>query len=507
MNSSIELVIGFVALGVLAVTLIGVRTGRAASRSLEGWMVNDRQMGPFLTWFLLGTEIYTAFTFLGLAGFAFANGGAAYYNVATNDVGYALGFFILPAIGLIGRKFKHVTQSDFIAGRYNSPTLGILVAFCSAIIMIAYIDVNIEGLGAILNVLTEHRLNVLDAEIVGFFVLSFAVFFGGIRGNAWQSVIKDVLMFVSIAALFLIIPFKFFGGFGPMLGQMMTKIPANITLPGPHHKLGLMWLASTILLTGFGQWMWPQWFNVAYSARGSKTLKLQAVFMPFYQLVKVAVITIGFAAVLIFAGQKVVGNEVVMLLAQQVFPLWFLALFALAAVLSAIVPAGPIIMMSCTLLSHNVYAKLVPSSEPKTIFAISRGLVFVVTFLALLLAVVAHTLIALVLLAAYNFIAQLVPGILIGGLFWRRATRDGVIAGLVIGWALTVYFLLNGISAIDGMNSGFVALVANTIVFFLVSLITKPVRAEILDEFLAAAHGPRRQTASAGAAAAPLPAE
>jgi len=203
----------------------------------------------------------------------------------------------------------------------------------------------------------------------------------------------------------------------------------------------------------------------------------------------------------------VVGNEVVMLLAQQVFPLWFLALFALAAVLSAIVPAGPIIMMSCTLLSHNVYAKLVPSSEPKTIFAISRGLVFVVTFLALLLAVVAHTLIALVLLAAYNFIAQLVPGILIGGLFWRRATRDGVIAGLVIGWALTVYFLLNGISAIDGMNSGFVALVANTIVFFLVSLITKPVRAEILDEFLAAAHGPRKQAASAGAAASPLPAE
>jgi SSS family solute:Na+ symporter len=505
--SSLNLIIAFVACGVVAVTWIGVRSGRAASRTLEGWMVNDRKMGPFLTWFLLGTEIYTAFTFLGLAGFAFASGGGAFYNVATNDVGYALGFLVLPAIGLIGRRYGHVTQSDFIADRYQSPALGILIAFCSAIIMIAYIDLNIEGLGAILNVLTEHRLNVVDAEIVGFLVLSVAVFFGGIRGNAWQSVIKDVLMFGSIAALFFVVPYHFFGGFGPMFNRMITEIPQRITMPGPSHKLGLMWLATTILLTGFGQWMWPQWFNVAYSARGSKTLKAQAVFMPFYQLVKVAVITIGFAAVLIFATQKVAGNEVVMLLAQQVFPVWFLALFALAAVLSAIVPAGPIIMMSCTLLAHNVYAKLVPATEPKTVFAISRGLVFVVTFFALILAIVAHSLIALILLAAYNFIAQLVPSVLIGGLFWRRATKSGVFAGLAAGWALTIYFLLAGQSQLFGMNSGFVALVANIAVFCAVSLVTQPVPRDLLDPFFAAARGRRPAVANRSASAVSAAAE
>jgi len=505
--SSLDLIIAFVAAGVIAITLIGIRTGRAASRTLEGWMVNDRRMGPFLTWFLLGTEIYTAFTFLGLAGFAFASGGAAFYNVATNDVGYALGFFILPAIGLIGRRFGHVTQSDFIADRYQSPALGILIAACSAIIMIAYIDLNIEGLGAILNVLTAHRLNVVDAEIIGFLVLSMAVFFGGIRGNAWQSVIKDVLMFSCIAALFFVVPYHFFGGFGPMFGRMINEIPKNITLPGPTHKLGLLWLATTILLTGFGQWMWPQWFNVAYSARGSKTLKIQAVFMPFYQLVKVAVITIGFAAVLIFASQKVAGNEVVMLLAQQVFPVWFLALFALAAVLSAIVPAGPIIMMSCTLLAHNVYAKLLPATKPETVFGISRGLVFVVTFFALILAIVAHSLIALILLAAYNFIAQLVPSVLIGGLFWRRATKAGVFAGLAAGWALTIYFLLAGITQIDGMSSGFVALIVNGLVFFAVSLVTRPVPSEVLDPFMAAARDHRPAGASGSHGAMPAPAE
>lgn len=489
--TTLEFILAVIIIGVVLVTWIGVRAGRSASTTLEGWMVNDRKMGPMLTWFLLGTEIYTAFTFLGLAGFAYAKGGGVFYNVATNDVGYALGFFILPAISLIGRRYNHVTQSDFIAGRYQSEGLGIVVAFATAIILIAYIDLNIVGLGSILTVLTDHRLNVMSADIIGFAVLAVAVFFGGIRGNAWQSMIKDILMFGAIAALFFVVPYRFFHGFGDMFHRMMTEIPNRITMPGPTGKLGLGWFVTTLLLTGFGQWMWPQWFNVAYSARGGRTLKLQAVFMPLYQLVKVAVITIGFAAVLIFATHKVPGNDVVILLAKQIFPVWFLAFFALAAVLSAIVPAGPIIMMSCTLLARNVYAKLVPDVAPRSVFRLSRGLVFVVTFAALVLAIVAKALIVVILLVAYDFIAQLLPAVVIGGLMWKGATKAGTIAGLATGWGLTIVLLLSGHGQVWHMNSGFVALAANIVVFVLVSLVTKKVPAEHLDPFMAAAK-PRR---------------
>jgi solute:Na+ symporter, SSS family len=486
--------VGIVLLGTIAVTWIGIRSGSSASQTMEGWIVNDRQMGPVLTWFLLGTEIYTAFTFLGLAGFAYSKGGGVFYNVATNDIGYALGFFILPAIGLIGRKFGYLTQSDFIAGRYQSKSLGIIVSFCVAIIMIAYIDLNIEGLGAVLRVLTDNKLNILAADTIGFSVLSLAVFLGGIRGNAWQSVIKDVLMFGAIAALFVVVPYRYFGGFGPMFHQMMTEIPRHITMPGPKPKFGLSWFWTTILLTGFGQWMWPQWFNVAFSARGPHTLKLQAVFMPLYQLVKVAVIIIGFAAVMIFMTQKVSGNEVILLLAKQTFPAWFLALFALAAVLSAIVPAGPIIMMSCTLLARNVYAQLRPQVPPASVFRITRGLIFLVTFVALVLAVVAQSLIVTILLLAYDFIAQLLPGIVIGGLFWRRATGAGMLAGLVTGWAVSAVLLFTGNDPLWGFNVGFIALIANGFVFWGVSLLTRPVSEEFLAQFFNSAmvYAPRR---------------
>lgn len=480
-------ILAFVAFGVAFVTWIGIRTGRSASHTMKGWIVNDRKMGPVLTWFLLGTEIYTAFTFLGIAGFAFSKGGGAFYSVATNNIGYALGFFLLPAIGLVGRKFGYVTQSDFVAGRYQSKALGIIIAFCAAIIMVAYVDLNIEGLGAILSVLTDHQLSEIAAETIAFSILSVAVLLGGIRGNAWQSAIKDVLMFGSIAALFFVVPNRYFGGFGAMFQTMAERIPTRITMPGPTPYYGASWYWTTVLLNGFGQWMWPQFFNVAFSARDSKTLRLQAVFMPIYQLVKIAVTTIGFAAILIFATQTVEANEVILLVAKQTFPAWLLAIFALAAALSAIVPTGPIIMMSCTLLSRNVYAQLRPDTSDEAVFRLTRGLIFVITLAALILAVIAHSLIVTVLLVAYDFMAQLIPGIMIGGLFWRRATGAGVLAGLIVGWGIVLALLFTGNDPVWGLNAGFVALVANFVVFWAVSLMTKPASAEFLDTYFATA--------------------
>lgn len=486
-------ILGFVVIGVLVVTWIGIRGGSKASSTLEGWVLNSRLMGPVLLWFLLGTEIYTSFTFLGLAGFAYVNGGGVFYNVATNDVAYAFGFFVLPAVWLIGRRFGYLTQADFIAGRYGSNGLGILVAFASALILIPYIDLNIQGLGAILKVVSGGAINLRLADTIAFLVLAVAVFAGGIRGNAWQAMIKDMLMFVAIAALFVVVPLQFFGGFGGMMDKLGSAAATHIVIPTHGSKFSVSWFVSTVLLTGFGQWMWPQWFAVGFTARGTRALKLQAVFMPLYQVIKVAVILIGFAAVLIFAGQKVPGNDVVMRLAERSFPGWFLAIFVLAAVLSAIVPAGSIIVTSCTLIAHNVVARLRPSTSDRAVFALTRWLTFPVTLVALGLAVIAPALIVVILLVAYDFIAQLLPAVVIGGLFWRRATLPGVVAGILVGWGLSAWWLLTKQDPIWGLNAGLVALGANIVVFFVVSLATRPPAEAVVAPFMTTIWGNARR--------------
>lgn len=480
-------------LAVALITVGGIVYGSRESRTLEGWLVNNRLMGPMLVWFLLGTEIYTAFTFQGLAGYAYTKGGSAFYNVALNDVAYALGFMILPSLWLIGKRFGHVTQSDFLTGRYQSRNLGVFVALTSAIIMIAYIDLNIEGLGAIVQVIGHKAFNQTGADLVGFLVLALAVLLGGIRGNAWQSVIKDMLMFVAIVAIFIVVPLHYFGSFGQMYHRMVVKIPQYFVLPGASKKQGPLWLMTTVAVTGVGQWMWPQWFGVAYTAKSPRTLKLQAVFMPLYQLIKVMVITIGLAAVLIFATAKSVkGNDVVMLLALKTFPEWFLILFTIAAVFAAVVPAGPIIMTSAGLLAKNVYGALRNNATDGAVYRLTKWLVFPLTLLAFILAAVAPALIVVVLLVAYDFISQLFPAVVIGGLFWRRATKQGATAGIVVGWLVSAILLLTKHDPFFGINAGLIALGANLLVFWVVSLATPAVDGEYLNQFLAAAF-PRRQ--------------
>ena len=477
---------------VALVTVGGIIVGKDQSRDLEGWLVNSRLMGPVLVWFLLGTEIYTAFTFQGLAGYAFAKGSAAFYNVALNDVAYALGFFILPAVWLIGKKFGYVTQSDFLAGRYQSKNLGIFVAFTSALIMIAYIDLNIEGLGAVVRVIGQNAFNQTASDLLGFLVLAVAVLLGGIRGNAWQSMIKDILMFIAVIAIFIVVPIHYFGSFGHMYTEMTTKLPQYLVLPGASKTLGPLWLVSTVAITGMGQWMWPQWFGVAYTARSPRTLKLQAVFMPLYQLVKVMMITIGLAAVLIFAADKVKGNDVVMLLALKTFPAWFLTLFTIAAVFAAVIPAGPIIMTSASLIAKNVYGALVSGTSESTIYRLTKGLVFPLTLVAFLLAILAPALIVVVLLVAYDFISQLFPAVVVGGLFWRRATKEGATAGIIVGWVISGVLLLTNHDPLFGINAGLIALAGNLIVFFGVSAMTQPVPHDELKKFFAAAFPQRK---------------
>lgn len=486
MTESATILVGAL-IAVALITVGGILYGKEQSRDLEGWLINSRLMGPVLVWFLLGTEIYTAFTFEGLAGFAFVKGGSAFYNVALNDVAYAIGFFILPAFWLIGKKFGHVTQSDFVAGRYQSRGLGIFVALTSALIMIAYIDLNIEGLGAVIQVVGHHAFNQTMSDLIGFLVLSIAVLVGGIRGNAWQSVIKDIVMFVAVVAIFVVVPIHYFGSFGNMYRAMVEHASKYLVLPGISKSQGPLWLISTVLITGMGQWMWPQWFGVAYTAKNPRTLKLQAVFMPLYQLVKVMVITVGIAAVVIFAtAGKIKGNDVVLMLAMKTFPAWFLMIFVIAAVFSAIVPAGPIIMTSASLLAKNVYGALIPSSD-RTIYRLTKGLVIPLTLAAFLVAALAPALIVVVLLVAYDFIAQLFPAVVIGGLFWRRATKEGALAGILAGWVVSAGMLLTKHGAIHGVNAGLVALGVNLVVFGAVSLATKPVDGQYLSDFWRAA--------------------
>lgn len=94
--------------------------------------------------------------------------------------------------------------------------------------------------------------------------------------------------------------------------------------------------------------------------------------------------------------------------------------------------------------------------------------------LGLAMAVVVYFQPPILVAYAYNFcapgFAQLMPGLFLG-LFWKRANEQGAIAGLIAGFAMVIY--TNCINNPFGLRAIVCGLIANTVVFVIVSLLTK----------------------------------
>ncbi len=86
------------------------------------------------------------------------------------------------------------------------------------------------------------------------------------------------------------------------------------------------------------------------------------------------------------------------------------------------------------------------------------------------------------LVGAYGSIAQFVPAVY-GALLWRRATKSGAIAGLIVGIAVNYYYqIVADVTPLD-MNAGFIGLLCNIVVFVAISMLTRPVPEALADEY------------------------
>src|SRR5246127_3740048 len=145
---SLTTIIAIVAVG----TAIGLLAGVRRKMDLEQWTVGGRGFGVVLIFLLMAGEVYTTFAFLGASGWAYSRGGPTLYILAYVTLGYVVSFFILPEIWEVGRKYQMQTQSDFFNLRYGNKYLAAFVCVVGVTFMIPYLQLQITGLGIIVNV-------------------------------------------------------------------------------------------------------------------------------------------------------------------------------------------------------------------------------------------------------------------------------------------------------------------------------------------------------------------
>jgi len=468
MNLALIIIFGTI----LASACVGIYAGRRVKMNLENWTVAGRQFGVLLIWLLMAGEIYTTFTFLGASGWAFSKGAPAFYILIYGALAYTLSFFILPPIWRMGKRHGMHTQPDFFIVRYNSRMLGILVALIGVFSIIPYLQLQLAGLGLIVEVASNGAVSPKLAIGVSFILTCAFVYTSGLRGAAWVAIIKDVMMILAVAVVGIGVPIIYFGSFGEMFRVLMEKMPQHLIFPGSTETMHVPWVMSTLLLTGLGFYMWPHMFSTAFSAKSDQVIKKNAIIMPLYQIPILLVFMVGFTALLIIPEIKN-GDMAFMELVKKTYPPWFLGFVGAAGAVTAMVPSAILVLSAATLLAKNVYkAGFNPQAGEESVMQLSRILVLVIMTAALIMAICFPNELVNLLIMGYDGVCQFFPGVVLG-LFWRRVTKVGVMAGLLTGIGTVGVLIIGGYDPFFGLNAGFVGLALNTIVTIGLSLLTK----------------------------------
>jgi SSS family solute:Na+ symporter len=464
-----QIALSIIAAVVVVASLVGFYAGARHKMDLEQWTVGDRGFGLLLTWLLMAGEVYTTFTFLGASGWAYSRGGPALYILAYMPLAYVVSFYILPPIWEVGRKYRLQTQADFFQLRYGSKTLSAFVALVGVIFIVPYLQVQLVGLGIIVEVASFGGIHRTPAMIVAFSIVAAFVFTSGVRGVAWVSVIKDSLLLFAAVFIGIAVPYIYFGGIGKLFAAVIHTRPTHLLMPGATKNLGHSWYISTVLLTSLGFYMWPQAFGSSFTAKSGDTLRRNAVVMPFYGITMPLMIFVGLCALLVLPGLPN-GDLSLLTIVRKTFPAWFLGLIGGAGALTAMVPAAIQILTASTLFAKNLWRPIFAlNMSDQRVAILARVMVLAITAVAVVSAVYSSATIVSLLLLGYAGVTQFFPGVVLG-LFSKRVSGSAIFSGMLAGISALIFFMLTRRDPWMGWNAGFVGLCLNFAVVAAVTL-------------------------------------
>jgi solute:Na+ symporter, SSS family len=469
MNIALIITVGIVVIAFV----LGILSGRHVKMDLEQWSVAGRRFGSIFMWILMAGEIYTTFTFLGGAGYAYGNGGPVYYILGYGALAYIVSYFLLPPIWQYAKEHHLITQADYFVARFKSPWLGVLVTVVGVVFMVPYGELQLLGLGSIIQSATHGVIQQDWSMVVASILLAVFVYTSGLHSTAWIAVLKDALLIIVVLIIGIGLPLHYFGSYTNLFAAVDKAHPHYLSLPGGTKTEGVGWMMSTLVLTSLGFFMWPHSFGSIYSSRSEKAIRRNAIFLPFYQILMLLIFFVGFTALLVVPGlSSTQTNNALLDLVIKAEPGWIIGLVGGAGALTAIVPASTIMLQAAMLISRNIYKGVIRTdADTPAVYSLARILVIVFTAITLVFAILMPGVLVNLLLTGYDGVTQFFPAVVLTLIWPKGVTKAGVISGLIVGVGLVLVLVIAHLDPLWGINAGFIALVANSMVTVLVSLL------------------------------------
>ncbi|HUI22146.1 MAG TPA: sodium:solute symporter family protein [Methylocella sp.] len=465
------------------VTILGFgAAGWRRSKSLaplEEWGLGGRQFGTWITWFLIGGDIYTAYTMIAVPALVYATGAYGFFAMPYTILLYPFVFAFMPVLWRAAKKHNHVTAADVVYGHYGHRPLELAVALTGVVATMPYIALQLIGIETVF-----HALGIKGELplVAAFLILALNTYFSGLRAPALIAIVKDTLIYIVIFAAILVIPLKL-GGYGATFEAAATAFKARgsgdlLLAPAQFAPYVSLALGSALAL-----FMYPHALTGVLASANADAIRKNAILLPAYSIVLAFVALMGLMGHA--AGLKLANsNDVVPLLFEALFPGWFAGVAFAAIAIGALVPAAIMSIGAANLFTRNFWRAYInptvsPGGEAKvakmTSLALVGGALLFILYLPVQFALDLQLLGGL-------WILQTLPAVIFG-LFtgWFRAP------GLLAGWAAgflggswlawlndfkPLHTLHFGSASIT-LYSGLIALVANILIATLVSTMVR----------------------------------
>ena len=468
--------ITIIILAYLAITLaVGLVAGRRASRSVQGFVAGDRDFGLLIMYFITGATVFSAFAFLGGPGWAYSRGAAAFYILTYGVLGMAPWYAMAPRVAALGRRFGFVTQAQLLVGRFPSKWLSLLMALLTLAAFVPYITIQMRGAGIVMEAVTDGAIPLWAGAAVAYGIVLVYVLASGVSAIGWTNTLQGVFMLVIAWALGIYLPYRLYGGVGPMFEQILAERPELLSLPGLTGG-GEPWTwggySTAILASAIGLTMWPHLFMKAFTARDDRTMRRTVILFPTFQLFLIPVFLIGFAGVLFPEAPEQPDFILPFLILRSELPALVVGLFC-AGALSASMSTGDALLHAAASITVADGVQPVRRLSDQAQRTLMRVLVVVVGAAAYIFALNEGFSLVELLLASYGIICQFMPALL-SAMYWRRATTAGVLSGLLAGSAVSVFFFLVPELKPFGVHEGILGLALHLPVLIGVSLAGRP---------------------------------
>ena len=470
------------------------------SKTLDGFLIGGRNIGAWVTAFAYGTTYFSAVVFVGYAG---QHG----WNIGLGSVWIGIGNAVLGCLlswllfanrtRKMTKKLQAKTMPEYFEKRYASKGMKIFAAVIIFIFLVPYSAAVYKGLGSLFSAVFPGVQTWVWMLIIACLTAVYLVA-GGYVATAYTDMIQGIVMLAGVGCLIVaVLNHDSVGG----LGGLIENLKSFESLPGDPNPItgdqltnifggsAFKFLCVNIMLTSFGTWGLPQMIGKFYAIKDTAAIKRGTVISTiFCTVIGCGAYLIGSTSRLVLGGQLPAGgvDAVIPAVLMEVLGGGTLGIILLAIIMILLLSASMSTLEAVVLTSASAVAvDLLPALRKKETKAENQMLLtrlFCLAFVACSFIFATRNIPIIVSLMSFSW--GVVSGCFIGpyiwGLFSKRITKIGAVAGMLAGLATvgvtTLVITLNsGFSAAAAKSPemGVAAMAVSMIVVPLVSLITR----------------------------------